>query len=248
MSELQTAEVPAPVAVTDLVELARLANEEHRACEEALQAGLAHALAAGEYLLRAKALIPHGGWLPWLAENFEGSERTAQAYMRVSREWPQLEEGKAQRVADLPFREAVRLLAAPSEKARGLGPLPAHVEADLGNGLTLQPGYWIRGRFRHWHGQDGTVWVFPYAPDPRFAYVNVLTWNEGETDPTASMLTGSQKPFRLDAVRWILEFEGPPAEAIAWAEPEPHGGCEYNVCLFLSKREYIDKAILGKGR
>ena len=42
------------------------------------------------------------------------SERTAQAYMRVARDWPTLE-AKAQRVADLPLRDALALLAESGE-------------------------------------------------------------------------------------------------------------------------------------
>lgn len=32
----------------------------------------------------AKDMISHGGWLPWLSENFEGSVRVAQNYMRLA--------------------------------------------------------------------------------------------------------------------------------------------------------------------
>lgn len=78
-----------------------------------------HACEAGERLIQAKAMLPHGQWLPWLEANCEVSERSAQAYMRVARELPKLEGSKAQRVADLPLREAVRLLAnEPEDRAR----------------------------------------------------------------------------------------------------------------------------------
>ena len=60
-------------------------------------------------------MLPHGQWLPWLEANCQVSGRSAQAYMRVARELPKLEGSKAQRVADLPLREAVRLLANESE-------------------------------------------------------------------------------------------------------------------------------------
>ena len=98
--------------------LAQQINGEHRQCEEAIGAAVQHAIRAGELLVEAKALCQHGEWLSWLGANFEGSERTAQAYMRVAREWPKLADGDPQRVADLSYREAVRLLAAPRE----LGP------------------------------------------------------------------------------------------------------------------------------
>jgi hypothetical protein len=65
-------------------------------------------------LLEAKGQVAHGQWLLWLKANVAFSERTAQGYMTVARRWEELE-AKAQRVADLPFRDAVKLLAAPAQ-------------------------------------------------------------------------------------------------------------------------------------
>ena len=71
---------------TDLDTLAAQINAEHQACATALRTTLAHAVRAGELLAEAKAVVGHGGWLPWLETNFTGSERTARNYMRVARE------------------------------------------------------------------------------------------------------------------------------------------------------------------
>lgn len=101
----------------ELAGLASEINEEHRRCEEALRSGLAHALRAGELLEEAKRHVNHGEWGAWLAENFEGSERTAQAYMKVRRGLPKLESENPQRVADLSFRGALKELTAPTESA-----------------------------------------------------------------------------------------------------------------------------------
>jgi len=95
----------------DLTTLATAINDEHRACVQALRAGLAHAIRAGELLIEAKAAVAHGEWLPWLSSHFEGSERTAQAYMRVARGATELAEGNPQRVADFTYREALAALA-----------------------------------------------------------------------------------------------------------------------------------------
>ena len=76
-----------------------------------------HALNAGDLLLKAKKKVAHGGWLDWLKENCHFSERTAQGYMRLSRELPQLEDSKAQRVADLPLRDALVLLSCGKPKS-----------------------------------------------------------------------------------------------------------------------------------
>ncbi|CAN5819117.1 hypothetical protein BH20CHL1_BH20CHL1_09240 [soil metagenome] len=108
------------IETTTLATLAERANTEHRACESAIRTGLEHALNAGHLLIEAKALCPHGEWLPWLHEHFEGSERTAQAYMRVAREYPALEaDGNTQRVTDLSYREALKALAEPAEHPNG---------------------------------------------------------------------------------------------------------------------------------
>jgi len=64
-------------------------------------------MAAGDLLTQAKAQVPHGQWLPWLAEHCAIAERTAQAYMRVARSLDRLDDAKAQRVADLSFRNAL---------------------------------------------------------------------------------------------------------------------------------------------
>ena len=94
-----------------LVSLVAEINSAHDAVCAALSAGLVHARRAGELLLRAKATLEHGDWLPWLTEHCPAiRERTAQGYMRVAREWSALE-AKAQRVADLPLRQALALLA-----------------------------------------------------------------------------------------------------------------------------------------
>jgi hypothetical protein len=105
-----------------LPDLAERINAEHEQAEAGLRAGLLHARNAGELLIQAKAQVPHGGWLPWLAENVCFSERTAQAYMRVARRWEELQ-SNPQRVADLPFRRAVEALAEPAA--------PVDVDANL---------------------------------------------------------------------------------------------------------------------
>lgn len=106
---------------TELMTLAEQINTEHRACDKALRTGLNHAVRAGELLVEAKDQVEHGRWGQWLADNFEGSARTAQAYMKVAREIPNLDGAKAQRVADLSFREVLNELSAPTDK-RILGP------------------------------------------------------------------------------------------------------------------------------
>lgn len=65
-------------------------------------------LAIGNGLIEAKGKLSHGEWLDWLTENVGYSEKNAENYMRIARNYsnPQL-------VADLGMRKALSLLALP---------------------------------------------------------------------------------------------------------------------------------------
>lgn len=62
----------------------------------------------GQRLIEAKELLSHGEWLPWLTEQAEFSERTAQDFMRLAREW-----SNPQTLADLGKAKALKLLLLP---------------------------------------------------------------------------------------------------------------------------------------
>ena len=62
----------------------------------------------GERLIEAKEQLGHGEWLPWLTEKVDFSERTAQNFMRLAREWR-----NPQTLADLGASKALTLLALP---------------------------------------------------------------------------------------------------------------------------------------
>ena len=95
--------------------LATEINEEHFAAHRAASSVVEHVLRCGALLIEAKAQGQHGGWLSWLAEHCPSiSTRTAQAYMRLARRWPELE-ANAQRVALLPLRDVLKVLAGPRE-------------------------------------------------------------------------------------------------------------------------------------
>jgi len=100
------------VTTKRLKSLAGTINDTHAAAGASFRAGVQHAMEAGRLLIEAKEQVGHGEWLPWLRANCEFSERTAQAYMRVAKRAGELE-ASPQRVADLPLREALALLAAP---------------------------------------------------------------------------------------------------------------------------------------
>lgn len=105
-----------------LADLAARIKPEHEAAAADFNSGLRHAMAAGELLIEAKANVPHGQWLPWLKDNCTMSERTAQAYMRVAHSLNNLDDTKAQRVADLSFRDALHSLAGTNQLAKQLTP------------------------------------------------------------------------------------------------------------------------------
>jgi Protein of unknown function (DUF3102) len=101
-----------------LDDLAKRINEEHRRCEGAVNAALEHAMNAGDLLLEAKGSAPHGTWQGWLADHFDGSVRTAQAYIRVASRRDEVEAAKTQSSAPLSLDGALRALSAPKDAPR----------------------------------------------------------------------------------------------------------------------------------
>lgn len=97
----------------DLTMLATEINAEHILCLQAMRSSLEHAVRVGELLNTAKELVNHGDWLPWVGTNCEFSERTARAYMRVTRNWPEL--SKTATTADLTLSGALKLLQEPKD-------------------------------------------------------------------------------------------------------------------------------------
>ena len=81
---------------------------------EAKRRGGEAILTIGRGLTEAKQSLPHGEWLPWLNERVELSERTAQKFMKLAREW-----SNPNTLADLGASKALMLLALPeSERER----------------------------------------------------------------------------------------------------------------------------------
>lgn len=66
----------------------------------------------GERLIEAKAQLNHGEWLPWLSEQVQFSEASAQRFMRIAKEYgkPGLNPSP---VTDLGVSKALQLLALP---------------------------------------------------------------------------------------------------------------------------------------
>lgn len=68
-------------------------------------------LTIGRCLNEAKDMLSHGEWLPWLAEKVGYSEKTAQNFMRLAREF-----SNPQALADLGATKALKLLALPQDE------------------------------------------------------------------------------------------------------------------------------------
>ena len=98
-----------------LPDLAVRIKAEHEAVTLALNESVRHAIAAGELLIEAKAQLQHGQWLPWLRDRCNISERTAQLYMRVAKNWDEIEAQMRNGVADLSLNEAAALLMLSSD-------------------------------------------------------------------------------------------------------------------------------------
>lgn len=81
-------------------------------------------LTIGTRLIEAKEMLDHGEWLPWLAERVDISERNAQNYMRVAREY-----ANPQALAGLGFTKALALLALPSGEREEF--IEGHAVADM---------------------------------------------------------------------------------------------------------------------
>ena len=75
---------------------------------DAKRAGGEAILTIGKCLIEAKEMLRHGEWLPWLNEQVELSERTAQKFMKLAREW-----SNPNTLADLGASKALMLLALP---------------------------------------------------------------------------------------------------------------------------------------
>ena len=106
-----------------LRDIAQKINDATQTAEGQARSAMQSAMTAGDLLTQAKGHVQHGQWNEWLLANCTVAPRTAQAYMRLFKQVPALEDSKAQRVADLPLREAIKAIATVPEvptSTRGL--------------------------------------------------------------------------------------------------------------------------------
>jgi hypothetical protein len=84
-------------AIEDMTvpQLAALANQTHATIAQLYRNGLEHAKQAGQALELIKAKLGHGGWKPFLEENYKANDgnpapSTARAYIQIHREWDRI--------------------------------------------------------------------------------------------------------------------------------------------------------------
>lgn len=106
---------PAPAATA--AEINRCHEEATRAAGTAVE----WAVRAGELLAEVKAGLPHGSWLPWLRENFDGHATTARDYMRLA-----VNGVRALDLGATSVRQALKALEPPRKEL----PAPAEQQAD----------------------------------------------------------------------------------------------------------------------
>lgn len=189
----------ADVAVRPLVELAGEIRDAHAEVEHHGRATVAAAIRAGEALAAAKAQLPHGQWLPWLAENFPASDRTARGYMSLA--------ANRQRVADLPtVREALAELAAPREP-KALEPPSRSLEE---NERVVQDGINVFVRTA-----DALLALTPETRTRYAADLGISSQQLDEMIGWARMILGPPSPSGSAARVAVALSEGMPLEDLA---------------------------------
>lgn len=98
-----------------------LAIEIRNLQQQAQVVVLSYAIEIGRRLCEAKAVLEHGRWGPWLAEQVEFSQSTAQNYMKIyerygSEQISLFGDAKTETIGNLPYTKALKLLAVPDEE------------------------------------------------------------------------------------------------------------------------------------
>lgn len=103
---------------TRLDELAAEINRLHDAAISAVRTALQSAIGAGELLVSAKALVPHGAWYGWLQDHTAVGVRQAQRYMKLYRDRDKINASSATHLSN-----ALEIVSAPKSKV-------VHLSAD----------------------------------------------------------------------------------------------------------------------
>jgi hypothetical protein len=109
--EVSNDEVGTGVAVCELDTIAERINEFADAAGKSCADAVVSAAKCGSELLKAKAAMKHGQWLPWLESNCRVKKVQATKYMRLAKEMPELLESNVHFGEHLPsINHAVAML------------------------------------------------------------------------------------------------------------------------------------------
>ncbi len=103
-------------------EIGVITSEIKDICRQAQSMALMYAVEIGRRLTEAKEVLPHGEWGEWLKNEVEFSERSAQNFMKLFREYGSSQlsffsvASNPQTFANLPYSKALALLAVPEEE------------------------------------------------------------------------------------------------------------------------------------
>lgn len=194
----------------ELTKLAERVNQAHRQCQAAARSAVEHALEAGRSLIEAKAQVQHGQWLPWLTESCQCSERMAQNYMRIAREWPSLD-SKTKRVADLSLRDGLKLLSAEKQPQtmRDSKDAEGYWKADDPDCVPLpEPGIKLLGTI-----PNRREFVVEIAAQSDKRYVHITVWDGSNMDYL-------RRGIHRQAAVWAIErmIPKPKISQIEWIE------------------------------
>jgi hypothetical protein len=100
----------APLSPDDLATVAAAINQEHALCDFHAKQTVAHAIKAGDWLLKAKAQVGHGHWGRWVSEQCDCSPCRARVYMGFAT-WAAANRSRASELEEQPsMRQATLFL------------------------------------------------------------------------------------------------------------------------------------------
>lgn len=187
--------------LTSASSLAARINASHEACCRATGQALEHAMLCGELLAEAKADCEHGQWRLWLRDNFIGSQRTAQVYMRLAANRDAIE-SKAQRPAHLSVDGAMRLLATPRAVEKQPG-LIEQIEELFTVDPTLTPPNGGSLIFSREFSDGSKRIVIAPSVHPGYYYVSMIDLTCGELG--GGFVEGTKRPVPEKYLRFTIE-------------------------------------------
>lgn len=164
------------------------------------QAGAA-ILEIGRRLIEAKGQLEHGAWSVWLKEQVSFSERSAQNFMRLAREYP-----NPQTFADLGVSKALALLDIPAEEREAFAE-----EVDVGHCSVRELQAAIKARQEAENQAKGWAIKCEQAKAEADA-AREETRKREEALKTAKGVMADLREERLELKRQVKELESRPVE------------------------------------